>query len=325
MKITPEQFNYLLMVVEEKNITRAAEKLYISQPALSNFINKVESYYGVKLFDRSQNPVVLTYAGEKFIREMGKIIQIQQKFDNEMEELANHRISRLTIGIGNTRGCDWLPYLLPAYKEEFPELDIKIIEGNSDQIEQKLLAGTMDLSITTLPIRALGLEYETITIERVYLIIPPGHPILEGKDITGNDLDHPIMILPEELNGQTFICPAEGYGLHRYTYNVFEKYNILPGDIVEINNSDTAFQLACYGTGLVFTPDSSFLPPFPAIRPVIAQINNKPLIRYVVAAYNAAVGLSPSAKKLIDLTKKIITEESQLDAKTMYMKAMADK
>ena len=68
MKITQDKFAYLQAVVEEKNITRAAEKLFISQPALTSYINKIENYYGVKLFNRSQNPITLTYAGEQFMK-----------------------------------------------------------------------------------------------------------------------------------------------------------------------------------------------------------------------------------------------------------------
>ena len=318
MKITPEKFAYLKTVVEEKNITRAAEKLFISQPALSNFINKVENYYNIKIFDRSQNPVTLTYAGERFMQEMEKVIRVQQKFENEMEELANHRAGRLTVGIGNTRGCDWLPYLLPAYKIHFPELDIKIVEVNADAAEQQLMTGTMDFGITTLPIRQLGISYEPLYTEQIYLIIPYGHPLLEGKDITGNGFDHPLNISPEELNDQTFIVPSEGFGLYRYTRKIFEEFNIVPGDLVEINNSDTAFQLSCYGTGLVLTPESSFLPPKPYTMPVIARINGASMERYVVAAYNSTVGLSPFARKVIELTRRIVNNEPKLNIRNYY-------
>ncbi|MBQ6450835.1 MAG: LysR family transcriptional regulator [Solobacterium sp.] len=318
MKITPDKFAYLTAVVEEKNITRAAEKLFISQPALSTYINKVENYYNIKIFDRSQNSVTLTYAGERFMREMEKVIRAQQKFDNEMEELANHRAGRLTVGIGNTRGCDWLPYLLPAYKIHFPELDIKIIEVNADMAEQQLMTGTMDFGITTLPIRQLGISYELLYTERIYLIIPQGHTLLEGKDITDNGFDNLLNISSEELNDQIFIVPSEGYGLYRYTRKVFEEYNIVPGDLVEINNSDTAFQLSCYGTGLVLTPESSFLPPKPHTMPVIAGINGKPMERYVVAAYNSSVGLSPFARRVIELTRKIVNNEPKLNVKSYY-------
>ena len=318
MKMTPDKFSYLLAVVEEKNITRAAEKLYISQPALTSYINKVEDYYGVKLFNRSQNPVTLTYAGEKFMKEMSNIIHLQQKLDNDMEELASHRAGRMTIGIGNTRGCDWLPYLLPAYKSKYPEIDIKIIEGNCNTFEQKLLSGTMDFSITTLPLNTKGIDYEVIQEEKVYLVIPQGHPILEGKDISNNCFNNPLSVAPEELTKQTFLSPGEGYGLYRYTFKVFEDFNIMPGEMIEINNSDTAFQLACYGAGLVLTPESSFMPPLPQRMPVIALINNQPMIRYVVAAYNSSIGLSSSAKDFIEITKDIVNNEPILNIHTYY-------
>lgn len=310
MIITKDKFAYLQAVAEEGNITRAAEKLYVSQPALTNYINKVESYYGIRLFNRVRNPVTLTYAGEQFMKGMGEIIRLQKKFDHEMEELANHRADRITIGMGSTRASTWLPYLLPSYKNKYPEIDVEIIEDNNANLEQRLLKGTIDFVVTSLPLSTAGIDYEMIGEEKIYLIIPQGHPILNGKDLTGNSIHDPLSVTPEELNGQHFLISKEGQNLNTFAKNIFEECKITPGEMTEVAGSVTAYLLACYGNGLALITDSVFTTMIPMKKPVIATINNKSMSREVVAAYNSSVGLSVFTKAFIEITKE--TADSKL-------------
>ena len=310
MIITKDKFAYLQAVAEEGNITRAAEKLYVSQPALTNYINKVESYYGIRLFNRVRNPVTLTYAGEQFMKGMGEIIQLQKKFDHEMEELANHRADRITIGMGSTRASTWLPYLLPSYKNKYPEIDVEIIEDNNANLEQRLLKGTIDFVVTSLPLSTAGIDYEMIGEEKIYLIIPQGHPILNGKDLAGNSIHDPLSVTPEELNGQHFLISKEGQNLNTFAKNIFEECKITPGEMTEVAGSMTAYLLACYGNGLALITDSVFATMIPMKKPVIANINNKSMSREVVAAYNSSVGLSVFTKAFIEITKE--TADSKL-------------
>ena len=301
------KFNYVLAIAEERNMTRAAKKLYISQPALTAAINKLEESLGVKLFDRSVNPIRITYAGERYISEMQKIIALQNHLDNEMEEIAGMRQGRLVLGIGNARGDYWLPHILPPFMKSHPGIDVRIVEGKSDIFETGLLNGSLDLCITALPSLSTDIDYEVICEETIILAVPMGHPVLEGKDLSGNSLHHLLYIEPDRLNGQKFICPSPGHGLYRCTWQIFKKYGIKPGEILEINNSDTAFHLAAEGFGLVFTPDNSATPPFPPHLPAYCTVDVPPYRRKIIAAYNKHIGLSPSARDFVNITKEVVT------------------
>ena len=306
------KFEYVLAIAKEKNMTQAAKKLYISQPALTVTINKLEERLGVKLFDRTSNPIQLTYAGERYITEMQKIIALEHRLSNELEEIAGMRRGRLVIGIGNARGEYWLPHIVPPFLKAYPGIDIKIVEGKSDVFEEGLLKGTIDLCITALPNMSLDIDFDIICEETIILAVAPGHPILKGKNLSGNDLEHLLYIEPERLNGQTFICPSPGHGLYRCTWQIFEKHGIKPGEIREINNSDTAFHLASEGLGLVFTPDNSVTPPYPPHIPVCCTVDLPPYRRKIIAAYNKHIGLSPSAQAFIQLTKDIVATSPAL-------------
>lgn len=94
-----EKLRYLQIVAEEGNLTKAAKRLYISQPALTACINKLEKKYGVKFLEREAKPIRLTYAGERFLAMGQQILNLQDRLKEEMEEIAQERRGRLRIGL----------------------------------------------------------------------------------------------------------------------------------------------------------------------------------------------------------------------------------
>jgi len=306
-KMDSKKLTYIQTIAEEGNITKAAKKLYLSQPALTIFLNKLESQLGIKLFDRNRSPIQLTYAGERYLTEMKKAVQIEQALYREFEEIAQNRKGRLIIGIGNARGDYWLPFIIPEFMKRFPGVSIKVVEGKSSSFEEELVNGQIDLAITALPIFSPDIEYEIISEEVIFLAVNQGNPILEGLDLTGNSLHNLLRIDPKRLDGQKFLCPSPGHGLYRCTMQLFEKHGIHPGQLEEINNSDTAYHLACNGFGLVFTPDTSATPPYPAVQPVFCTLDDPPYTRKIVAAYCKYIGCSPIAQNFIDVARTVVS------------------
>lgn len=301
------KLKYVEMIAQEGNLTKAAKRLYMSQPALTIFLNKLENQLGVKLFDRTRNPICLTFAGERYLSEMRKVVQIEQNLEKEFQEIAANQRGRLSVGIGNARGDYWLPFIMTEFKRQYPHIDVRIMEGRGSQFEEWLLTGKINLAITALPIFSPEISYETISSETIFLAVCKGHPILKGYDTSHSSLRHLLRIDPNLLNGQKFLCPSPGHGLYHCTMQIFERYGICPGELEEINNSDTAYHLACAGFGLVFTPDSSATPPYPPENPVFCTIDDPPYSRKIVAAYSRYVGCTPIARKFIDVTKEVVT------------------
>ena len=92
------RFEYLIALDECKSFSRAAEKCFISQPALTKSINKLEESLGVRLFDRSKTPIALTYAGEHYLRGVRNIMAMKTQLDLEMAEIAGNRKEHLAVG-----------------------------------------------------------------------------------------------------------------------------------------------------------------------------------------------------------------------------------
>ncbi len=100
--------DYFIAIVEEKNLTKAAQRLYISQPSLTRYVNRLEEEYGVKLLDRGQAPVELAAAGSLFLEEKLRIENTELNLRKKLKQLSNPQ-AKITIGIGYNRGTRWVP------------------------------------------------------------------------------------------------------------------------------------------------------------------------------------------------------------------------
>lgn len=103
-----EHLDYFIAIVEEKNLTKAAQRLYISQPSLTRYVNRLEEEYGVKLLDRGQAPVELAAAGSLFLEEKLRIENTELNLRKKLKQLSNPQ-AKITIGIGYNRGTRWVP------------------------------------------------------------------------------------------------------------------------------------------------------------------------------------------------------------------------
>lgn len=137
---------YFIVTAEEMNFTKAAKRLFISQQSLSNHIAKLEDHFGVRLFDRN-TPLTLTDAGESLLRSARKILNVKQEAELQLQDIRDFRSAVLTIGVPNTRGAVILPPLLTKFGREFPQVQIRLVEGTSNEITDSLYKGDVDFTI----------------------------------------------------------------------------------------------------------------------------------------------------------------------------------
>ena len=126
-----QNLKYFLLVAEELNITRAAERLYISQQSLSNHIANMERELDVKLFTRSPK-LSLTYAGELLVDTATQILDLHTQYLTKVGDISRHYMGVLRLGISHTCGLALLPEILPRFREEFPMVEFSLFEGNSN-------------------------------------------------------------------------------------------------------------------------------------------------------------------------------------------------
>ena len=135
------QLQYLTAVAEHRNVTKAAESLYISQSALSHYIRKTEEELGVQLFDRSTTPISLTYAGKCYIQSAQRILMENERLMKELREITENMTGVLRIGISRDRASYIMPRLTRDFLALYPGIQVDIFTESAQQLREALKSG----------------------------------------------------------------------------------------------------------------------------------------------------------------------------------------
>lgn len=310
------KFYYVETIAELRSFSRAADKLFISQPALTKSINKLEAELGVKLFDRSVKPIQLTYAGERYLAGMRNIIAMQTQLQQELEDIANMKKGRLVVGVPGTRGTRWLPYILPTFLRDYPGIDIRIVEGTTGSLENDLLHEKVDLVIaSSLPQMVVGLDYEVLYQEPLMIIASPKHPMFRGVELTPAIQNRQVLhyISPERIEGQPYISSAADQGLCRCATQMFRKFSVHPKVVTTISHTSTANALAADGIGFVVAPTHCLFSAKLTKRDIVAcTISDPPVSRSIIITYKHGRPLSSAAQRFFDITYNAVQSEAAL-------------
>lgn len=293
------QFEYVMAIAEEKSISRAAKKLYISQPSLSQYIIRLEEQLGIKLFDRTTNPLILTFAGEKYLETAKNILNLDKQLKRELGDIADSKKGRLTIGIPIQTGRHILPLVLPEFHKRFPEIEIVVEEDTSIQLEELLVTGKMDIAILNLPIQDERILYEPISVEKMFLVVPPSQ-----RTCSIIELQKQQKIDFSFLKDEKFILLKPGNRMRLIADEIFNCAQFKPNIILEITNLDTAHRLATAGMGFTLIPEN-----------IIGILNTNQYQNYflidditytLVLAYRHGDYLTKAACEFIAIVKEIM-------------------
>ena len=241
---------YVCTLAEYGNLTRAAERLYISQPALSIYITNLEKNLGVPLFDRNGKKFVLTYAGERYVEKARAMLQLEQEFNDEVYSIVREQAGRLRLGISQKRASFFLPAVLAEYEENWPEIDLVVRDGNLFDLNKMLKNGELDLLVLNRTPETEAMETELLFQEELLLAVPVRHPLNE-KSVYDPDSRY-RRLSPEVLNGETLILHTPFQSTRKIEDQILSKYQVTPGRIRVIRSTETSVQMAAEGLGITF-------------------------------------------------------------------------
>lgn len=183
-----KEFQYLIALEEEGSISRAADRLYMAQSSLSQFLQQYESELGTKLFVRTSKGIRPTYGGHCFIERLRQITLDYQRAKNELWDNANMESGRVIFGISTFRGGRMLPRILSAFYARHPKVSIEVVEANSRQLEDLLMEGKLDLAVIALPSNKPKIDVEFLKNDEVLIVANKDHPIMNDVSlIEGTD------------------------------------------------------------------------------------------------------------------------------------------
>ena len=257
-----QNLEYFLVTASEGNMTKAAERLHVSQQALSNQIARLESELGCRLFERRQN-LRLTYAGEQFKASAEKILDIQRQTETELDDINNNRRGELRIGISHTRGQAILPLILPKFSRMYPQVELHVSEGSTHILEEHLEKGRIDVLIGFAPFMIECAEYRNLMTEHLFLIIPTSllseHFEDGGAEVLKQYRNKPDLKLFKDM---PFVLLRTGDRIRTIADREFFRNSIKPRIIMETQNIQTAFALSSEGMGITVLPQLYLESPF---------------------------------------------------------------
>lgn len=238
---------YMLTVLQEGSITGAAKKLFISQPSLSQMIKQVEHQLGAPIFNRSTDPITLTYAGQKYIEAAKQILTIHTNLEKAIEEITMEDHGKIRFGIPVQRAMLLLPTLLPAFYEKYPHVEVEIHEHGSAAMEKLVLDGVVDLACLTTSPQNEDLNYVLVKVEELMLLaskdtelarrIPDGTPI-------------PIT----EARKEKFVSNKPGHNVRVIQDNLFITNNMKPKILLETVSIEVEKKVALACGGVMICP-----------------------------------------------------------------------
>ena len=256
---------YVYAVSEEKSFSRAAQKLYISQPALSTAIKKVEKKIGRPIFDRSTNPISLTPSGEIYIEAIEKLFSLEQNTLNQMNNLNGLLAGKLAVGGTNFFTSFVLPELLGRFSRKYPQIQIELSEGTTIQVTSRLLSEEIDLMIDNSELDDTNYQKFYFCPERIILAVPESFPIngmLTGYQLTQRDIREGKHELPEtpelplgRLGSTPLILLKEENSISKRVRRMCSLADFDPHILLKPDSAVSAFNMACTGVGAAFVPD----------------------------------------------------------------------
>lgn len=188
---------YFLAVADAGNLTRAAERLHMTQPSLSRQLSALERELGCKLLIRGKRGVSLTPEGRSFARRAQDLVGLADRLENDFSSKGSEVGGSLTIGSVEAYSADAMPHLVKAFLEKAPEVHIEIFTGNADEVVARLDEGTVDFGILREPI---DLErFDTLPLPEPDLwgvLVPEGSPLAGRAELAPSDLAGERLLLP---------------------------------------------------------------------------------------------------------------------------------
>lgn len=249
-------YEYFITIAEAGNLTKAAQLLYTTQPALSQYLKRLEKSLGVELFDRSTSPLRLTYTGERYYQYLIQMKTLDENMRREFQDIKSEVSGRLRLGIALWRGACLLPDIFPEFHRRYPKIQMELFEGRSNQLEKALLNDNIDLAVMNLP---HTLNYQKFTCEAIFdepilVAAPTEHPYVQELLKQDRKAKRYPIASAELLVKLPLILTKPGQNLTFEVQRILAKNQIEPDILFETGNLTTAINLVARGIACTFVP-----------------------------------------------------------------------
>ena len=301
MNLNLREIEYVLAISQEGNITRAARRLYIAQPSLSQALKRIEEEIGTKLFLRTQNQVMLTPAGKIFVETGKAALEMFDEMKDRIDRSIGAAKETVRLGMPFFLGSFLFPQIIKKLQCAYPEINVELTEASSLELENKLVQGDIELALIPAPLSNKWLESVPFLKSRMILLVPVDDPINQHAYYKGDDGDYPYLDL-RLADKRDFLVGRPGQRIRHINEIIFQKAKITPNIIFCSQSIETIRRISATGAGMSIIPEY-YLQQLSAFGD-INRYNLEPEYGYewsMLAVYRNDEDISPPAKRVMQI------------------------
>ncbi len=313
---------YIYEIYKERSISQAAKNLYITQPALSISLKKVENEIGLPLFDRNTIPLRLTEAGELYIEAVRKIRDIEKELQKQLNDLSELERGHITVSGANFFSSYILPPIIHRFRTMYPGIDVKLIESESNELYDMMLANEIDLILDAGTYDETIFDSELLCSENLLFAVPYDDPKNDRfRDIafTSDDILENRHLLPDavsvpldEFNDEKLVLLKKGHDMHDRGLALCEQAGFEPKDVMYLNQLSTAAQISAEGLGCTFLTDALVKNlPLKKSSLLFYKIDGPAASRSMYLAFQKKTHRSKAMSQFIDLAKAVYDSRNE--------------
>lgn len=284
MNLSLRQLRAFAAVAELSQFTLAAERLHITQSALSMLIRELEKELGVKMFDRHTRMVRLTESGKEFLVTVRRILAELENGVAQTRELATYKRGRVTIASATVLAATLLVPFMREFAQQQPGIKLVLRDMAEEQISSNLVDGEVDLGVGTLLKPQSEIMETPLFSDQFMAILPKGHPLARKTQIPWSALDH-----------HPFISMAPSSSIRALLENHLRELDIKPNVAYETSFPSTVFAMVRNGMGIAVLPANSRQ--LMSMSNIVCRKMGKPVFRRTVCTFRVRNrSLSPAAE-----------------------------
>ena len=238
-----DQLKGFYQVARLKSFTKAAGKLYLTQPAISLQVKALEKELGVRLFDRVGRKIALTDAGESLVRLAEEILGKVSEVRVVMDDLSQLRRGRFSLGTSDTTALYFIPALVKEFRGAHPNVEMVIHNRVSQEIVRRVMDCEVDVGIVSLPVEDPRLEVVPLLENSVACVVALDHRFAHRK-----------MIRPRELAGEAFVSLEKSTTTQRRIDAFLSRHGVTPRTVIELGSFEIIKKFVGIGLGISIIP-----------------------------------------------------------------------
>jgi len=287
--------SYIIEIANEKNMRKAAQKLYVSQPSLSQYLTKLEQELGTPLFTRAKGELIPTRAGKMYVDCARKMLDMKNELYQNIAELTNS--GHINIATTSVWALKMVSEFVPRLKREFPEINLELFEGNLVPTEKLLEDHSIDIAfVATNSIQKFSGCSQFLGYEEILLAVPSRHPFTSHwnkEEITARELS-------EAFQNESFILPRKESSVRRAIEPFLRECTINIDSVCVVNHMTTVSNMVAEQVGIAFIPQTCRRPK----APITYYSLSPKIFRMAAVLYRNDRPLTRAEKRLLEMAKE---------------------